>query len=54
MPEYPVTRRDIQWLAEVVKSDKNHYKKDEYVYEFSSGRKFKITDHQDTGIYDGT
>jgi len=43
---------ETSWLSEVLKADKDHYKKDES-YKFSNGRKFESTDDTDSGCYDG-
>ena len=51
MSEAPTTR-DYSLKTLVVKSDKEHYDKDD-CYEFSNGRKFKSTDGDSgSGIYE--
>jgi len=47
------TTSDYSWEALVTKNDKDH-KKDDEVYEFTGGRKFKSTDKTDSGVYDGS
>ena len=46
--------RDYSWLALVLTHDPKHHVPDEDVYQFSNGRKFKTTDHTDSGVYDGS
>jgi hypothetical protein len=46
------TGRDIDWVALVKKVSGSDPPNQEVVYEFSQGRKFKTTDHTESGIYD--
>jgi hypothetical protein len=39
------SRRDYSYQSMVLEADPDHYVHDEEVYEFSSGRKFLIDDH---------
>jgi hypothetical protein len=47
---YPVTVREIDWTAEVIKSYGPAWKEPEVQYVFSNGRKIKMHTQQD--IYD--
>lgn len=46
------TGRDIDYAALVRKLLGPEQSQQEIVYEFSNGRKFKTTDHTDSGIYE--
>jgi len=53
MTTQKVSYSERPWLEEVLRADKDHYKKD-VVYEFTNDRKFESTDSTDEGVYDGT
>lgn len=48
------TGRLIDWAALVKKIAGPPKPQEEPAYEFSSGRKFRSTDHTDSGIYEDT
>jgi hypothetical protein len=54
MPEYEVSRSEIDWEALVADADPD-WQETPWVYDFGKGtRKFYSTDHTDSGVYDGS
>lgn len=49
----PTNTSEVTWLSVVLQVEPDKYKEED-VYEFSNGRKFKSTDKTNSGIYDGT
>ena len=47
----PVTTRSIDWRQMVISQWGDEWRKPEWVYEMSNGRKFDSTDYYTTGIY---